>query len=142
MSDLKRKKPGVTLEMDKLVDCPCCGSNACYESEFNTQEGNVKTWLCMTCGYTSNTTMTEDNELIKESFELTAEKGDWKWTVVKAIPIPEEEQEKYPDPSNPGKFYKNRMDMKNLKRFDKLEFMDAAEELGLFGDLKKIKNED
>jgi hypothetical protein len=131
----------------------------------------------MTCGYTSNTTMTEDNELIKESFELTAEiikdniqihdnliwlltvitmpdkgmifpeplkeeKGDWKWTVVKAIPIPEEEQEKYPDPSNPGKFYKNRMDMKNLKRFDKLEFMDAAEELGLFGDLKKRKNED
>ena len=32
--------------------------------------------------------------------------------------------------------------MKNLKRFDKLEFMDAAEELGLFGDLKKRKNED
>ena len=73
---------------------------------------------------------------------LKEEKGDWKWTVVKAIPIPEEEQEKYPDPSNPGKFYKNRMDMKNLKRFDKLEFMDAAEELGLFGDLKKRKNED
>ena len=28
----------------------------------------------------------------------------------------EEEQEKYPDPTNPGKFYKNKMDMKNLKR--------------------------
>ena len=58
--------------------------------------------------------------------------GDWQWTCVKTIPIPEEEQNKYPDPKNPGTFYKNRMDMKNLKRFDKLCFMDAAEELGMF----------
>ena len=59
-------------------------------------------------------------------------KPDWKWTVVKAIPIPEEEQHKYPDTTNPGTFYKNKMDMKNLKHFDKLCFMDAAEELGMF----------
>ena len=44
----------------------------------------------------------------------------------------EEEKEKYPDPANPGEFYKFRMDMKNIKRFDKLEFMDAAELIGLF----------
>ena len=59
-------------------------------------------------------------------------KQDWRWTVVKAIPIPEDEQEKYPDPRNPGTNYKKRMDMKNLKRYGKLEFMDAAEELGMF----------
>ena len=59
-------------------------------------------------------------------------KDDWGWTVVKAIPIPEDEQHKYPDATNPGTFYKNRMDMKNMKRFDKLCFMDAAEELGMF----------
>ena len=151
---------------DKLVECKCCGSNACYESEFTTQEGPIQTWLCMTCGFTSNTTMTEDSETLTKTLELTAElikdlrqdhdsltwfptcitmpdkgmifpepikdKDDWGWTVVKAIPIPEEEQEKYPDPRNPGTFYKNRMDMKNLKRFDKLCFMDAAEELGMF----------
>ena len=152
---------------DKLTNCPCCNSNACYESEFTIQEGLLKTWLCMTCGFTSNTTMTEDSEELKQTLELTAElikdlrqnhkglawfptaitmpnkgmvfpepvkneKKDWQWTVVKAIPIPEEDQEKYPDPRNPGTFYKNRMDMKNLKRYDKLEFMDAAEELGMF----------
>ena len=66
---------------------------------------------------------------------------DWEWTVVKAIPIPEEEQEKYPDPRNPGTFYKNKMDMKNLKHFDKLCFMDAAEELGMFDTTKKNINE-
>ena len=151
---------------DKLVICKCCGSDACYESEFTTQDGKVNTWLCMTCGFTSNTTMSIEGEALKQTLELTADlikdlrqdhdglayfptaitmpnkgmifpepiKGidDWGWTVVKAIPIPEEEQEKYPDPTNPGTFYKNKMDMKNLKRYDKLCFMDAAEELGMF----------
>jgi len=165
---------------DKLVNSPVCDSNACYESEFQTEEGPVKTWLCMTSGYTSNTTMTLDSETLKKTLELTADmikdlrldlvppgggeklawfptaitmpdKGmifpepiqdtdDWGWTVVKAIPIPEDEQHKYPDPTNPGVFYKNRMDMKNLKRYDKLSFMDAAEELGMFA--KPILNED
>jgi hypothetical protein len=155
-------------KQDKLVMCRCCGSDACYESEFTTQEGILKTWLCMTCGFTTNTTMTIDSEALKQTLELTAElikdlrqdhddlawfptaitmpdKGmifpepikdsiqkDWKWTVVKAIPIPEDEQHKYPDATNPGTFYKNKMDMKNVKRFDKLCFMDAAEELGMF----------
>ena len=35
---------------DKLVNSPICDSNACYESEFMTAEGPVKTWLCMTSG--------------------------------------------------------------------------------------------
>jgi len=162
----------ITQGKDKLVTCKCCGSDACYESEFTTQEGPINTWLCMTCGFTSNTTMTEDSEALKQTLELTAdlikdlrqdhdglawfptaitmpEKGmifpepikgtstlegkqDWKWTVVKAIPIPEEDQDKYPDPNNPGVNYKYKMDMKNLKRYDKLCFMDAAEELGMF----------
>ena len=162
----------ISQGQDKLVDCKCCGSNACYESEFTTQDGKIETWLCMTCGFTSNTTMTEDSEGLKQTLELTADlikdlrqnhdglawfptaitmpdkgmifpepmkgtstpegKIDWGWTVVKAIPIPEEDQHKYPDATNPGIFYKNRMDMKNLKRYDKLAFMDAAEELGMF----------
>ena len=43
---------------DKLVISPVCGGNACYESELQTQDGIIKTWLCMTSGYTTNTTMT------------------------------------------------------------------------------------
>jgi hypothetical protein len=155
---------------DKLVNSPICNSNACYESEFMTAEGPIKTWLCMTSGYTSNTTMTLDSEGLKQTLELTADlikdlrqdheppgggevlawfptaitmpekgmvfpepvKGDWQWTVVKAIPVKEEEKEKYPNPNEPGTFYEKRMDMKNLKRYDKLCFMDAAEELGMF----------
>ena len=58
---------------DKLVNSPICDSNACYESEFKTQDGVIKTWLCMTSGYTSNTTMTLDSEALKQTLELTAE---------------------------------------------------------------------
>ena len=157
---------------DGLTICKCCGSDACYQSTFTTKEGPITTWLCMTCGFTTNTTMTEDSEVLKKTEELTADlirdlkqthdglawfptvitmpdkgmifpeplkgsvtlegKPDWKWTVVKAIPIPKKEQYKYPDPTNPGMFYEKRMDMKNIKRYGKLEFMDAAEELGMF----------
>lgn len=165
---------------DKLVNSPICDSDACYESEFQTANGPVKTWLCMTSGYTTNTTMTENSEELKFTLEHTAEmikdlrqdheppgggevlawfptaitlpnKGmifpepikdtnDWGWTVVKAIPIPEEDQHKYPDATNPGTFYKSKMDMENMKRFDKLCFMDAAEEMGLF-DRNLVENE-
>jgi hypothetical protein len=145
---------------DKLVNSPVCDSNACYESEFQTEDGLIKTWLCMTSGYTSNTTMTLNSETLKQAGEKLAwfptaitmpNKGmifpepvkdtkDWKWAVVKAIPIPEDERGKYPDPRNPGTFYKHKMDMKNIKRYKKLEFMDAAEELGMFAK-PEIKDE-
>ena len=57
---------------------------------------------------------------------------DWYWVAVKAIPITKGEEEKYPDPINPGKFYKFKMDIQNIKRYGKDCFMDAAEEIGLF----------
>ena len=63
----------VTQGQDKLVNCPCCKSNACYESEFQTQDGPIKTWLCMTCGMTTNTTMVAESEVVKQAEELTAD---------------------------------------------------------------------
>ena len=172
---------------DKLVTCKCCKSDACYESEFTIEKGKVNTWICMTCGFTSNTTMEEGSEVLTQATENTSifilskkqihdglvwfptvitmpDKGmifpepikgtttldsnpsikdsrgesDWKWTVVKAIDVTDEEKEKYPDPTNPGTFYKKRMDMKNMKRYDRLCFMDAAEELGMFEKPKTI----
>ncbi len=57
---------------------------------------------------------------------------DWYWAAVKAIPVTEEEKDKYPDPTNPGEFYEFKMDIPNIKRYGKDCFMDAAEEIGLF----------
>ena len=148
---------------DGLIDCPCCGSNACSKNE--THDG-LEIYLCWTCGMSTNSELTDGGEYEKENFEHTAELikdlkqvhnglawypkvinlqengmvfpewnkrvKDWYWAAVKAIPVTEEEQEKYPDPHNPGEFYKFRMDIKNIKRYDKMCFMDAAEEIGMF----------
>ena len=145
-----------------LIECPCCGSDACSK----TINGDTEVYLCWTCGMTTTSELTDGSDFEKENFESTAELikdlkqvhdnlawypkvinlqengmvfpewnkrvKDWYWTAVKAVPVTEEEKEKYPDPHNPGEFYKFRMDIKNIKRYDKLCFMDAAEEIGMF----------
>ena len=59
-------------------------------------------------------------------------KFDWGWSAVKAIPVSEEEKEKYPNPKKKGTFYKHRMDMANILNFNKDEFMNALSYLGIF----------
>jgi hypothetical protein len=55
----------------------------------------------------------------------------WKWSAVKAVEIKEEEKEKYPNPKQPGKYYKFRMDMKTMKVFKERDFMDALSYIGV-----------
>ena len=57
---------------------------------------------------------------------------NWSWAAVKAIEVKEEEKIKYPIPGKPGEYYKHRMDMENLKSFDKERgFMDALSYIGI-----------
>jgi hypothetical protein len=58
---------------------------------------------------------------------------EWKWSAVKAVPVIEEEKEKYPIPKQPGKFYEYRMDMTTIQHFNEREFIDALEYIGLIG---------
>ena len=146
-----------------LIECPCCGSDACSKT---TSKDGSDVYLCWTCGMTTNSLMEDGSDFETENYSQTAEiikdlkqvhgklawypkvinlqengmvfpewnkrVKDWYWAAVKAIPVTKEEQEKYPDPHNPGEFYKFRMDIKNIKRYDKMCFMDAAEEIGMF----------
>ncbi len=149
--------------MDNLIDCPCCGSNACSKTP---NSNGVNIYLCWTCGFTTNDQLVVDSDFEKENFELIAELikdlkqvhknlswypkvinlpevgmvfpewnkrvKDWYWSGVKAIPVNKDEKEKYPDPLNPGKYHTHKMDIKNIKRYDKMCFMDAAEYIGMF----------
>ena len=150
---------------DKLTVCPCCGSDACYERHFKDDVSELKTWLCMTCGFTTNTQMIDGSELVQLNENHTAElikdlkqvheglawfptvvnvqemgmvfpegksTDEWHWKVVKAIPVTKEEKEKFPIPGTEGEYYKFKMDMKNPLVFDKKNFMDAAEAVGMF----------
>jgi len=147
----------------ELIDCPCCGSNACSK---NPTSDGINVYLCWTCGFTTNDELVEGSDFEKENFEKTAElikdlkqvhdglswypkvlnlpdKGmifpewnrrvkDWYWAAVQAISMTEDEKEKYPNPMEPGEFYGFKMDIANIKHYDKMCFMDAAEKIGLF----------
>ena len=41
---------------EQLVICRKCGGNACHEASNN----KLTVWSCYGCGFTSNTTLTED----------------------------------------------------------------------------------
>ncbi len=56
----------------------------------------------------------------------------WKWGAVKAVPVKEDEKEKYPIPNKKGEFYKWRMDMSTLKEYEENDFMEALEFIGVF----------
>lgn len=58
-------------------------------------------------------------------------KTEWGWAAVKAIPVTEEEKEKYPIPNQKGKFYEWRMDMTTLKMFTERDFMEALSYIGV-----------
>lgn len=56
---------------------------------------------------------------------------DAKWAGVKAVEITDGEKEKYPIKGKPGQFYTHRMDMSTMKPFEKYEFIDALEYVGI-----------
>ncbi len=61
---------------------------------------------------------------------------DWKWSAVKAVPVTEEDKEKYPIPGQKGQFYKHRMDMTTMKLFEEKDFIEALDYIGVFNPQK------
>lgn len=58
-------------------------------------------------------------------------KNDIKWIGVLSKEIPEEERTKYPDPKNPGHFYKYKVDNTTKKEFDRYNYIDALTYIGI-----------
>ena len=58
-------------------------------------------------------------------------KTDWGWAAVKAVPVLEEEKEKYPIPGKNGEFYEWRMDMTTLQMFPERDFIEALSYIGV-----------
>ena len=52
---------------DKKVTCPHCDSKNCFESYEEATE--VTSWLCLNCGYTTNTFFTEESQHLQSSFD-------------------------------------------------------------------------
>jgi len=148
--------------MDDFKICPCCSSNACVETPdgdhmvqicwtcgFTTNDLMIEGSDFEALNFENTAQLIKDLKQTHDGFvwfplvlnipdagmvfpEWNKRTKDWYWTVVKTIPIPEEEQPNYPDPQNEGKFLTTKMDTANIKHYDKYSFMDAAEEIGIF----------
>ena len=148
---------------DQLIKCPKCGGNACYEQHL--EDGN-KTYFCFGCGSTTNTLMVEESDLHKSTLEAFPElyrdlqfvdsekrvwfpctinnpelgivfidgksKDDWKWKGIKSERIPGEEASKYPQ----GQEFRVRLD--TAMEFEKTDFMEAVNYIGLFETLEEV----
>lgn len=125
---------------EQLITCPKCGGNACSEMT----NGTVTIWICMGCGFTSNTTITEDNfekmestlpELYKALRYKDANGKYWYPNSVmledKSMVFAEgttvEEWKWSAVQSKDGK-----ADMSTKKEYEQNEFMDALEYIGYF----------
>jgi hypothetical protein len=142
---------------EKMSICPHCGGNACYEQQV-TEE--VTTSFCFGCGYSTSTLMIEGEELVNKTLEASPElykdlmfvsedkkvwfpstvtlpgkgmvfldgnsKDAWRWAAVTSVEILEEEKAKFP------KGQTTKMDMKNIKHFEKEDFMESLDAIGFF----------
>jgi ribosomal protein L37E len=54
---------------------------------------------------------------------------NWKWAAVKAVPVKEDEKEKFK--KKDGTYFEFRMDMETMKLFEEKDFMEALDYLGL-----------
>ena len=64
---------------------------------------------------------------------------NWNWAGVLAVPVKEEEKEKYPIPNKEGEFYEWRMDMSTMKDFKENDYIEALDYIGIFSAEEKWK---
>lgn len=142
--------------MEKLITCKRCGSNACYEQQVDE---NVKTWLCMGCGFTTSTLMVEGSDPIKTILETSPElykdlmhtDDEGHIWVPSTITLPNRGMvfldgtsakdwqwaavKAIPLQEGDKKLNESqthKMDMKNVQHFQEKDFMDALEAIGFF----------
>ena len=59
--------------MDNLIECPCCGSDACSKTDILYEGLKINNYLCWTCGFTTNDLLKDGSDFEKDNYELTAE---------------------------------------------------------------------
>jgi len=125
---------------ESLIICPRCGSNACHEAS----NEKFTMWSCFGCGFTSNSTMTDEHapkaeetlpELYK-ALKFKDEKG-YHWypialtfddkSMVFAEGVSVETWKWSAVQSKEGK-----PDMTTKKEFEERDFMEALEYVGYF----------
>ena len=136
------------MNYDEIIDCPKSGGDLCYKMEISK---DITNYLSLSCGFWTNTLMTENSEFYNEQISTLPElhkdlawkdpntnliwipntinlpeKGmifahEWSWPY---IPVLEEEKEKY----NNNEY---KTDMSTIKHFTERNYLDALSYIGV-----------
>jgi hypothetical protein len=125
---------------EKLVICPKCNGNACSEMT----NGVVTIWICMGCGFTSNTTITDKNYIEMEGTlpelykALRFKDADGKYWYPNSVMLEDKSMVFAEGSSIEGwkwsavQSKEGKADMSTKKEYEQNEFMDALEYIGYF----------
>lgn len=125
---------------EQLIICPRCGGNACHE----VSNDKLTVWSCFGCGFTSNSTLTEDKLTITEEvmpqlyidLKFKDESGyHWYPSTV----ILEDKSMVFADGKSTEDWKwagvqskDNKADMSTVKYFEEKDFMEALDYIGFF----------
>lgn len=125
---------------EQLINCPRCGGNACHEAS----NEKFTVWSCFGCGYTANTTTTEDNlenieSVIPQLYKDLRFKDDKGYHWYPSTVILEDKSMVFAD----GKSVEDwkwagvqskdgKADMSTVKYYDEKDFMEALDYIGFF----------
>ena len=125
---------------EKLIICPRCSSNACSEMT----NGVVTIWICMGCGFTSNTTITDKNYIEMEGTlpelykALRYKDADSKYWYPNSVML-EDKSLVFADGKSTEEWKwagvqskDGKADMTTVKYFEEKEFMEALDYIGFF----------
>lgn len=130
--------------MDNLIECPRCGSDACYVTEVNDK---IKNYSCFGCGFITNTLMTRGSEFLNEQMEslpdlykeLMGEDENGLVWMPNTINNPEQGMV-FADGTNSSNWAwgavlpskEGKMDMSTIKHFKERDFIEALDYIGVF----------
>jgi ribosomal protein L37E len=125
---------------EQLTICPRCGGNACHE----VSNDKLVVWSCFGCGFTSNSTLREDNleeveavmpQLYKDLKYRSVEGLYWYPSTV----ILEDKSMVFADGKSTEDWKwagvqskEENADMTTVKHFDEKDFMEALDYIGFF----------
>ena len=150
---------------EKMIVCPHCGGNACYEQIISEE---VSTHFCFGCGYSTSTLMVEGGELANKTLETSPElykdvmfvdenKKVWfpstitlpgkgmvfldgtskeNWKWAAIKAVEIIEEEREKFP----KEQTHKMDMKSISHFEREDFMEALDSIKFF-DVEVVESE-
>ena len=125
---------------EQLTTCPRCGGNACHE----VSNDKLTVWSCFGCGFTSNSTLTEDKLEVTESvmpqlyIDLKfKDENDYHW--YPSTVILEDKSMVFADGRSIEDWKwsavqskEEKADMTTLQQFDEKDFMEALDYIGFF----------